>query len=68
MAVARFTAFSDTTEQTVLATPCKVTSVVVKANKAQSGAAYIQLFDATNPTPGTTKPEVSFRVNTLAID
>lgn len=67
MAVARFTTFTDTTEQTVYAHPCSVKAIIALPNKAQSGRAYIQLFDATNPTPGTDAPGLQVWVDTLAL-
>lgn len=69
MAVARFTgAWSDSTEQTVLSARCKVTSIVIHLNYAQSANVYVQLFDATNPTPGVTVPEVQVKARALATD
>src|SRR3990172_3536677 len=66
MAVARFTSFVDTTEQTVLATACMVTSVLIKANKNQSAEAWLSLYNNATPTPGTTEPDVVLPIDTLA--
>lgn len=65
MAVFTAAAFADTTEQTVHSGPCSVKAIIIHKNHSQSAAAFIQLWDAANPTPGTTAPPWSFKVDTL---
>jgi len=68
MALTEFTgAWTDTTEQTVLAAgPARVTGIEVDANIAQSAVCFVQLFDNADPTPGTTVPDLVFKINALS--
>lgn len=70
MAVTVITAWADTTEQAVYAGACSLKAIIVLANKAQSAAAYLQLFDAAvgaGITPGTTEPAWAFKIDTQAL-
>jgi hypothetical protein len=67
MAFTEFTGtWVDTTEQSVYAGRCFVTGIEVDKNIAQSAAAFIQLFDVADPTPGVTVPSVQVFVNALS--
>ena len=67
MAQVTFTsAWTDTTEQTAYAGPCRLKSVEVIPYDTQVNTVFVQLFDATNPTPGTTEPTMVMPVGSLA--
>lgn len=65
MAKARFTTWADTTEQTVLAAPCRVTVIEIEPNFSQSAEVYLQLFNAADPTPGVTAPNLVIPIGTV---
>ena len=67
MAVATFTTWADTTEQTVLAAACRVTAIEIARHAEQANEVYLQLFDVANPTPGTTAPRMVLPVPTVAV-
>ncbi len=64
MAVAKFTTWADTTEQTVYAGPCRLRSIEILPNEAQAAEVYLQLFDVLDPTPGVTAPNMVIRIPT----
>jgi hypothetical protein len=67
MAVARFTSWADTTEQTVLAAPCRVHAVEVVPHNTQANEVYVQFWDNANPTPGTTDTKMCLPVGSLTV-
>ncbi|HJQ65916.1 MAG TPA: hypothetical protein VJ816_06050 [Gemmatimonadales bacterium] len=50
------TAWTDTTDLIVSATPVFLNSVRVRVNPDSTAASYVQLFDSADATPGTTAP------------
>lgn len=67
MAMTKFEAtWVDTTEQTVVAAPCRVTAIEVMMNVAQT-AAFLQFWDATGPTPGTTDTFLCIPIPVIAV-
>ena len=66
MAVVKFTgAWTDTTPQTVLATPCRVSAIEIQPNGAQAAQTYLQLFNNAAPTPGVTAPDLVVPIGTV---
>lgn len=59
-------AWANTTEQTISSVACRVKKVEIYSNQSQSGTAYVHLYDATNPTPGTTAPLLTFSIGSQA--
>ena len=55
-------AWSDTTEQTVASAAVRLHKIEIFPNQAQSAIAYLDLWDASNPTPGTTTPTLRIPV------
>lgn len=60
--------WTDTTEQTAVSIACRVHCIEIEPNLAQSAAAYLQLWDASNPTPGTTAPDYAYKINTTTVE
>ena len=56
MAVSSASAWSDTTDIIASATGVRLTTVRVRQNPDSATAAYIQLFDSADATPGSTAP------------
>ena len=67
MAKKSFTAWTDTTEQTVYSGACRVTRVDAYPNASQSAEAYICFWDNANPTPGTTDTKMTLPIGTVTI-
>lgn len=67
MAVATFTAWVDSTAQTVLGARCKVTAIEVNPHPRQSATVYLQLFNSAGPTPGVTVPDFVFPINSITL-
>ena len=68
MAKKSFTgAWTDTTEQTVLASACRVTRIDAYPHASQAAEVYIQLWDVANPTPGTTDTKMCLPVGSLTV-
>ena len=58
MAVARLSAFADTTEQTVSSVAAYLSGVFVYNPARTATDGWIEIWNAANPTPGTTEPDV----------
>ena len=68
MAKASFTSWTDTTEQTVYSGACRVTKIVAYPYATQVAEVYIQFWDATNPTPGTTDTKMTIPIGTNTVN
>jgi len=58
MAVTRMVAFEDTTEQIVFAGACILKGVYVDNPARTATEGWIELYDASGVTPGTTEPDI----------
>jgi hypothetical protein len=68
MAKASFTsAWVDTTEQTVLASACRVTRIDVYPHATQANEVYLQMWDVVNPTPGTTDTKMCLPIGSQTV-
>lgn len=56
MAVSRTTAFTDDTEVTATGSAGRLLAVRIQSNPSQQNTIFLQIWDATNPNPGTTAP------------
>lgn len=60
------TTWADDTEQTVYAGACRVTAIEIQPHPQQVNTVYLQLWDATNPNPGTTAATMVIPVGSVA--
>lgn len=61
-------AWVDTTEQEIIAAPCRVTSITVALNQGQTAPAFLQFWDLADPTPGTDVPFMTIPIPSVAIN
>ena len=62
--VASGSTWTNTTEQTASSGACRLHAIEIEPNSGQSAAAYVQLWDASGPTPGTTAPDYAIMIPT----
>jgi hypothetical protein len=66
MALSRTTAFVNTTEILVTSAACRVKAIELEMASDAASPVFFQAWNATNPTPGTTAPDIQVRFDILA--
>ncbi len=64
MAVKTITAWVDDTEQTVHGYAARLNAIEILPHPTQANEVYLQIWNATNPNPGTTAPNLVLRIPT----
>jgi hypothetical protein len=59
--------WADTTEQSVCTTACRITKIEIEPNGSQSAIAYLDLWDAADPTPAITTPTLRIPIQTNTV-